>query len=403
MSALENGAVRTARVRRVVTGVDERGRSYVVSDGRGAQRLPVADRDGLRRRAGLGHRARPGVQRGLDRPGRSGRRDPDVPGARRHRSSGWRTSHPTAPTTRRARAGCSPTSAGTRHATAPPTAATVTSGSTRPTRSTSPSSSRARSGCSSTRTSACSKAGDVIVQRGTAHSWSNRSGKPCRMAFLLLGALPVPAAEAAPRRSSSPGVDVTAEPGDVLWQPDADRIERSELTRFARWARDSGAADDADIADYTALWHWSIRDLDRFWRSRRRRTSASRWARPPDRSVAPDAMPGRQLVPRDDGELRRAARWPDDGEAVVAHRRGRHPSGDQPGGAAPAGRRRWRASCASAGSGPATGWPPSCPTGSRRSSGCSPPRRWARCGRSSPRSSGRARSSPGSSSSSPSS
>jgi hypothetical protein len=40
------------------------------------------------------------------------------------------------------------------------------------------------------------KAGDVIVQRGTAHSWSNRSGKPCRMAFLLLGALPVPDPEA---------------------------------------------------------------------------------------------------------------------------------------------------------------------------------------------------------------
>jgi Cupin domain len=41
------------------------------------------------------------------------------------------------------------------------------------------------------------RAGDVIVQRGTAHSWSNRSGKPCRMAFLLLGALPLPAPDAA--------------------------------------------------------------------------------------------------------------------------------------------------------------------------------------------------------------
>jgi mannose-6-phosphate isomerase-like protein (cupin superfamily) len=41
------------------------------------------------------------------------------------------------------------------------------------------------------------RAGDVIVQRGTAHSWSNRSAEPCRMAFLLLGALPVAAAEAA--------------------------------------------------------------------------------------------------------------------------------------------------------------------------------------------------------------
>lgn len=31
--------------------------------------------------------------------------------------------------------------------------------------------------------------GDVLIQRATSHSWSNRSGKPCRMAFVLL-ALP---------------------------------------------------------------------------------------------------------------------------------------------------------------------------------------------------------------------
>jgi mannose-6-phosphate isomerase-like protein (cupin superfamily) len=33
------------------------------------------------------------------------------------------------------------------------------------------------------------KAGDVLIQRATNHSWSNRSDKPCRMAFVLL-ALP---------------------------------------------------------------------------------------------------------------------------------------------------------------------------------------------------------------------
>ena len=27
------------------------------------------------------------------------------------------------------------------------------------------------------------KAGDTVVQRGTNHAWSNRSGKPCRIAF----------------------------------------------------------------------------------------------------------------------------------------------------------------------------------------------------------------------------
>ena len=29
-------------------------------------------------------------------------------------------------------------------------------------------------------------AGDVLIQRATNHSWSNRSTKPCRMAFILL-------------------------------------------------------------------------------------------------------------------------------------------------------------------------------------------------------------------------
>ena len=30
------------------------------------------------------------------------------------------------------------------------------------------------------------KAGDVTVQVGTNHAWSNRSGKPCRIAFILI-------------------------------------------------------------------------------------------------------------------------------------------------------------------------------------------------------------------------
>ena len=30
------------------------------------------------------------------------------------------------------------------------------------------------------------EAGDVLIQRATNHSWSNRSDKPCRMAFILL-------------------------------------------------------------------------------------------------------------------------------------------------------------------------------------------------------------------------
>ena len=31
------------------------------------------------------------------------------------------------------------------------------------------------------------QAGDVLVQRGTAHAWSNRSAAPCVLAFVLVG------------------------------------------------------------------------------------------------------------------------------------------------------------------------------------------------------------------------
>ena len=35
------------------------------------------------------------------------------------------------------------------------------------------------------------KAGDILVQRGTNHSWVNRSDKPARVAFVLIDAEPV--------------------------------------------------------------------------------------------------------------------------------------------------------------------------------------------------------------------
>ena len=34
------------------------------------------------------------------------------------------------------------------------------------------------------------KAGDVLVQRGTNHAWSNRSGDVCRVAFILIDGRP---------------------------------------------------------------------------------------------------------------------------------------------------------------------------------------------------------------------
>ena len=45
------------------------------------------------------------------------------------------------------------------------------------------------------------KPGSVVVQRGTNHAWANRSGKPCRMLFMLVDGCYAPAiAEALARR-----------------------------------------------------------------------------------------------------------------------------------------------------------------------------------------------------------
>ena len=35
------------------------------------------------------------------------------------------------------------------------------------------------------------KPGDVLIQRGTSHAWSNRTDEPCRVAFVLIDAVPV--------------------------------------------------------------------------------------------------------------------------------------------------------------------------------------------------------------------
>ena len=40
-------------------------------------------------------------------------------------------------------------------------------------------------------------AGSVVVQRGTNHAWANRSGKPCRMLFVLIDGAYAPALSAA--------------------------------------------------------------------------------------------------------------------------------------------------------------------------------------------------------------
>jgi acetoacetyl-CoA synthetase len=51
--------------------------------------------------------------------------------------------------------------------------------------------------------------------------------------------------------------------GDILWQPDPERVGGAQLTHFMRWLADRGRHFDS----YASLWQWSIDDQDAFWGS----------------------------------------------------------------------------------------------------------------------------------------
>jgi quercetin dioxygenase-like cupin family protein len=50
-------------------------------------------------------------------------------------------------------------------------------------------------------------AGDVLVQRGTNHAWSNRTNEPVRIAFVLIDALPAVGSAPSSDKLGSPEVD----------------------------------------------------------------------------------------------------------------------------------------------------------------------------------------------------
>src|SRR5207244_6782220 len=54
------------------------------------------------------------------------------------------------------------------------------------------------------------------------------------------------------------------QPGEILWTPGPERIRRANLTEFTDWlAHERGLG----FADYTALWRWSVEDLESFWQA----------------------------------------------------------------------------------------------------------------------------------------
>ncbi|MBW4052367.1 MAG: acetoacetate--CoA ligase [Proteobacteria bacterium] len=50
--------------------------------------------------------------------------------------------------------------------------------------------------------------------------------------------------------------------GELLWTPDAKRVEHANVTAFSRWLeREHGLS----FGSYTELWRWSVGDLESFW------------------------------------------------------------------------------------------------------------------------------------------
>ena len=81
--------------------------------------------------------------------------------------------------------------------------------------------------------------------------------------------------------------------GNVLWTPPADVLTRSRMGRYLTWLR---AECGVDVADYAALWQWSVTDLTGFWRSIWDYFDV-RATTPPTEVLADARMPGARWFP----------------------------------------------------------------------------------------------------------
>jgi acetoacetyl-CoA synthetase len=80
---------------------------------------------------------------------------------------------------------------------------------------------------------------------------------------------------------------------ELLWTPDAERVERANITHYQRWLeREHGLA----FADYEALWRWSVQDLEGFWDSIIKFAGVE-FRRPATRVLASHEMPGADWFP----------------------------------------------------------------------------------------------------------
>ncbi|HKN64237.1 MAG TPA: AMP-binding protein, partial [Gaiellaceae bacterium] len=79
----------------------------------------------------------------------------------------------------------------------------------------------------------------------------------------------------------------------IVWTPDPERIASATITRYREWLNETRGL---DLADYPALWQWSVDELEDFW--------ASIWeffevaaSEPYEHVLTTRAMPGAEWFP----------------------------------------------------------------------------------------------------------
>ena len=74
----------------------------------------------------------------------------------------------------------------------------------------------------------------------------------------------------------------------ILWQPDPDVVARSHIAAFRAWLASHRGV---ELADYQALWRWSVADLEGFWGALAEFAGA-RFHTPPRAVLTEAVMPG---------------------------------------------------------------------------------------------------------------
>ncbi|HEX6402610.1 MAG TPA: acetoacetate--CoA ligase [Pseudonocardiaceae bacterium] len=79
----------------------------------------------------------------------------------------------------------------------------------------------------------------------------------------------------------------------ILWQPDPDVVARSHIAAFRAWLASHRGL---ELADYQALWRWSVADLEGFWGALAEFAGA-RFHAPPRGVLSDGSMPGARWFP----------------------------------------------------------------------------------------------------------